>query len=125
MKRRPLKKVSAGDMNKLISLFRREIVPAGYNEAAISEQYTKIGEVWAKLETRDNSGAVMFAGVEVGQGATHTFTIRFRPGVTSETMIGWGGMYYEIIDVTDWEERHEYLLLKCHVKGDKTLEAVK
>lgn len=111
-------------MNKLVSIFSREIIPAGYNEAAISEQYSKVAEVWAKVETRDNSGAVMFAGIEVGQGATHNFTIRYRSGVTSENIIGFDGQYYEILDVTDWEARHEYLLLKCHLKGDKTLEAI-
>jgi len=122
VKRRPLKKISIGDMNQRVSLFCRSIKGAAYNKASLSESYSKIADVWSKVESI-GSGFQEFAGIDISQAATHIFVIRFRDDVTTETVIQFDGSNYEILNKDDPESRHEYLILTSRLKGKKELEA--
>jgi len=118
--RRRLQKVAVGDMREKIGLNERSIRPPAYGSADITEAYTLIANVWAKVDTLDyqSSGRREFDGVDVGESATHAFTIRYRDGVTAETVIDYGGELYKILRVTDLDERHQFLKLDAKVLGD-------
>ena len=122
IKRRPLRKQSIGDMRTWIGLYSRDVQPPGYNESSIEEEYTLILNVWSKHVTFD-PGEKKFTDVDLGTSITDSFEIRYVPDITSETKILFGGNYYEIIRVEDFEGREEYLKLYSKQLGLSTLDA--
>lgn len=122
IKRRPLTEISCGDLNVKIELFNRAIRPSSYRQYDASERYTSVNKVWAKIETL-NMGRSQFNEVNVKDQPTHSMTIRYRSDVNTEMRVEYGQKYFEIVEIVDPEERHEYLILKCKLKGSISKEA--
>jgi head-tail adaptor len=125
IKRRRLKQYAAGDMRDRIILHVRSIQPPVLDSADFSEEYDTGTKLWSSFNTLDlqSSGLRMFDGVNINERPTHKIIIRYRQGVTTENVIAFRGVYYEIMLVQNPEERNQYLELFCRVRGDKTLEA--
>ena len=127
--KRPLKKIPVGDMRDRISIRERVIgAPTFDKPAAFGEDYKTIATVWCKVKT-NKSGRDEFAGVNADTGggillsSTHIFTMRYRPGITSEHVVVYKGNNYEINRIVNPEERNMYLELNCKLLGDRELEA--
>lgn len=123
LKRRKLTKLSIGDMRDRITLHTREIQPVDYDSYDFEESYDAGTDIWASVSdfTLSNANRQLFNDVEMNaEGPTHTFGIRYRDWITSETMVRWRGETYDIIKVQDPEERHQYLLLYARLNGDTT-----
>lgn len=126
VRRRKLTKLSVGDMRERVSLKERSITPPDFNSASFTENYIQIAEVWAVVETKDfsSSGQVLFAEVnDPDARPSHRISIRYRDDITSETRISWRDELYEILPVTNFEERNGYLMLDCKLMGSDTREA--
>lgn len=110
-----------GDMNDLITLQGR-VLTAPTSGVDASEEFTDINaDVWALVETA--SGETVFNGTDTERDVTHKFIIRFIDGVTSETWISFNSDRFDILDVQDYDERHDFLLLRATNRGIDTNEA--
>ena len=110
-----------GDMNDLITLQGRTLT-APTSGVDASEEFTDSNaDVWALVETV--SGQTMFDDTNTERDVTHKFIIRFIDGVTSETWILFNGDRLDILGVEDYDERHEFLLLRATNRGIETNEA--
>jgi head-tail adaptor len=121
IKKRPLKKVSTGDMRERISFYNRAIAAPTFNSATFTEAYTLLRTVWASVETL-SPGQVTFADIDVGNQPTHLFKTRFWSDINTEIRIKWKDNNYEITKKNNPEERGEYLFLWAKLLGDDTLQ---
>jgi len=117
-KRRKDTRICIGDLDRRIVLQLRKIKPPeadgiDYNETNIVEQ-----SWWASIETV--SGTTVFDGNNIEQVVTHNFYIRYLPGLTFESWVLFEGKRYRIIDVVDYNERHEFYVLRCSLRGAET-----
>lgn len=70
-----------------------------------------VATVWADVRDAD-AREYVYADQNVGQRKL-TATIRYRPGVTNEMKLGYGGQEYNIDSVRDLDQRKKYLELVC------------
>lgn len=120
--RRRLKKYSIGDMRERITIHTRVVTPPSYDSVNITETYDAGVEYWASCETLDKKKQ-MFAGVNIPESATHSFTIRYDSDITAENVINYEDEYYDILKTSDPDKRKQYTELFCRLKGDDTLAA--
>lgn len=119
--RRKRRQVCIGDLDELITLQDRKITPSSTGVDA-GETFTDTNPaIWAMVETV--SGETIFDNTNTERDVTHRFTIRFIDGITAETWISFDGDRIDILNVEDYEERHEFLLLRASNRGVDTNEA--
>lgn len=115
LQRARLRKVPVGDMRTPVTIHRAEILAptAGVD---LGRRMTTVIEPWfCKVTTP--TGVYAFDSSNIEQIITHDFQGRFADGVDRDMVIEWDGEYYKIISVEDFEERHEFLRLRCTVRG--------
>lgn len=115
------RKICIGDFDKRIKIFSRQIKIQSDIDVDFNEEFIEQYEVWAMIHT--SRGAELFDGVSLTNPFTHKIYIRFKNGITQEHWIEFNNDKYDIIDVEDLEERHEILLLKSKIKGNKDIPA--
>ncbi len=112
--RRKRRQPCIGDLDTQIVLQDRSITPPT-TTVDFSETFTENATVWAGMST--GRGKTTFDGSNTEQDITHEFTIRFLSGITAETWILFESRRFDILDVEDFEERHEWLILRCNERG--------
>lgn len=70
---------------------------------------------WCKVTTI--TGVTAFDSSNIEQVITHDFQGRFIPGIDRDMVIEHGGEYYLIITTENWEERGQFMRLRCTVRG--------
>jgi len=119
--KRKHRKVCIGDLDSVITLQDRALT-APVSGVDATETFTDSNtDVWAMVQT--NSGETIFDGVNTDINVTHTITISFIIGITSETWITLGLKRIDILSVENLEERDEWLVFKCTDRGTATNEA--
>ena len=113
--KRKHRKVCIGDLNDVICLRDRTITPPESGVDATEEFEDSNPEVWAMVET--GKGETVFDGTNTEIDWTHKFTISFIDCITSETWVLYKEKHYDILGVENLEERDEWLILRCVVKG--------
>jgi len=108
------RQVCAGDLDKLISLQRRDIV-AVEDGVNYTMSFELIEDLWASCETR--KGITVFDSTNTEIIIDATFYIPFIENVTAESWILFEGIRYDIMRVEDLELRHEWLALYCISRG--------
>lgn len=110
-----------GDMRWRIDLFTATIksppIDTGVDYSIVK---TPFATVWASVKTLENVS--IFDSMNTEQTISHEFVIRFLPGLTQEKYLRYPagiGQYYNIVYVEDFENRHEFMLLKCNIKGNE------
>jgi SPP1 family predicted phage head-tail adaptor len=104
--------VCAGDLNKRISIQNRAIVPPVSGTPDFTETFSGSIDRWAAIQTV--KGKTIFDGLnQRDREVTHEVFIRYESGVTSESWIIYNSRRFDIIDVEDLEERHEFLRILC------------
>lgn len=114
------RKVCLGGMRDQIILYDRAITAPASGSVDFTETFSNATTVWAMLETI--SGKEIFDGTNLVGVATHKFYIRYISDVTAQTWIKFKSQYFDIIDTQNLEERDEFLLLRCSIRGDSTKE---
>lgn len=109
------RKVPIGDMRTPVIIHKAEIMAPNVG-VDFGRKITPVVEPWwCKVTTV--TGVYMFDSSNVEQIITHDFQGRFHPDVDRDMVIEQGGEYYKIISAEDMEERHEFLRLRCTVRG--------
>lgn len=104
--------ICAGDLNKRITLQNRAIVPPIFGSSDFSESFDAGNDRWAAIKTV--KGKTIFDGLnQRDREVTHEVFIRYDSTVTAETWISYNSRRFDIIDVEDFEERHEFMRLLC------------
>jgi head-tail adaptor len=115
------RQVCIGSMDKLITLKGRSIKAPASGSVDYSEDFTDIGALsWANVQTLQR-GPIMFDRTNIARQITHIFKIRYRGDVTAQAWIEYENINYDILNVEDLEERHDYLFLYAIRRGVKTL----
>lgn len=116
------RKICAGDLRDKIFIKTRSITAPINESVDFGLDFTNSLEVRAKIRTI--GGKEIFDGVNVIGVATHEISTRYIPSLTSENWIeDIKGQNYKILKVENLDERNEYLVLLCSVRGDKLIEA--
>ncbi len=111
--------VCIGDMREKIDITLRSLQAPVDGSVDFSESLTALQTVWAMLETK--AGVEIFDGTNLKGVATHFFYIRFLAGIDIDIdkWVTFKAQHYTIIDVQNLEERDEFLLLRCALRGDE------
>lgn len=87
----------------------------------LDELFNPIADVWGRIKTVN--GVTAFDSVNVEQIITHKITIYHDPAVTAETWIDYNALRYDIVRVENIDERDEFMVLFCTVRGDTVKRA--
>ncbi len=113
--RRKKREVCIGDMRDSIIVQTRVITPPAAGGVDFTEVFTADATVWALVETK--TGTEVFDGTNIKGIATHFFYIRFVANMTFENWVKYKLKEYDILDVQNLEERDEFYLLRCSLRG--------
>lgn len=101
--------MQAGKLRKRIEIQRRASTQDGYGQPLMT--WETIASTQAEIEPMN--GRELVAAMAVQSEATHTVTIRYRPGITAALRIKYAGRLFNIHSVIDESERHRMLTLLC------------
>lgn len=108
--------VCIGDLDRRIALMSRSIDPP---TTGVDFQHTFTEtNVWAAVKTV--KGKEIFAGTNMDKQVTHIFYVRYRNWITAENWVKYRDENYDIIDTEVLEEREQYTVLMCNIRGDDT-----
>lgn len=110
-----------GDLNRLISIQSRAIVPPVYGSVDFAELFATTGTTWANIQTV--TGKTFFDGVnQRDETVTHEIYIRYDSAVNAESWILMDdGRHIDILAVENLDERNTWLKLTCVDKGEKLI----
>lgn len=125
--RKRKRRVCLGDLVDVITLHNREIETPAFNTVDFDETFTPINLAQPTRLSMINTvtGKTYFDGVNTEYAVTHEIYIVYDPQVTSATWLEFEGRRIDILNVEDFEERHEFMLLTCNERGRATQEATK
>lgn len=113
-----------GDLDTEIKLQSRAITPPVFGSVDFDDNFTDLNPtVWAAVNTV--SGKTFFDGVGTETPITHIIGIRFDALVTAETWVELDGRRLDILEVTNLDERSEWMELVCTDRGLNTKNASK
>jgi len=123
--KRKKKIICAGDLDKRIELYTREITNSDIGGVDYSQTFTLFKSKWAMIQTPgfQGSGLEVFDGVNLIGTVTHFIYIRYTAGVTSEKFVKYDDRYFKILRVQDLNEDKTFMFLKCTERGIDSLEA--
>jgi SPP1 family predicted phage head-tail adaptor len=102
-----------GKRNKLITIEAKTVTKGA--SGGIVESWAPLAGMptWAALRNYPGRpGMSPVAGGDAEEARTE-FDLRYRPGVTAQMRVNYGGAYYNIKHVNNWQERNERLVLTC------------
>lgn len=67
--------------------------------------------IWASMKT--TGGGEFYAAQKINAETTALFKIRYIAGVDAKMRILYGGRYYEILNINDANEQHEFINISC------------
>ena len=114
--RRKRRNVCIGDMRDRVIIQTRAITVPDANSVDFTEVFSADQTVWALVETK--TGTQVFDGTNIVGIATHNIYIRFITDVTFQKWLRFKNVIYDILDVQNLEERDEFYLLRCSLRGD-------
>lgn len=114
--KRKSRKICLGDMREQIEINIRAIKAPVDGSVDFSEAFQKVETVWAMVETK--TGVEIFDGTNLLGVATHFMYIRFLADIDFTNWVKFKSQYFDILDVQNLEERDEFYLLRCSLRGD-------
>lgn len=114
--------VCNGDMRWRIDIYNPVLTSPDITNDEVDYTITKEPEVttWAAVATYPE--VAVFDSMNTEVLISHDFYIRYRPGITAEKNIRYPagtGDYYNIVKVENFENRNEFLRLRCNIKGSE------
>lgn len=116
--RKKKQKVCLGDMKDEILLQNRSIKGITDTDVDFTENFTEAATVWSMIETVQGTTTFDASNTEIV--ITHKIYVRFDPTITSETWIELDSRKFDIVTVTNLDERKEFQLLLCRERGSNT-----
>ena len=116
--RKKKQKVCLGDMKDQITLQDRDIKGITDVDVDFTETFTAAATVWSMIETVQGTTTFDASNTEIV--ITHKIYVRFDPTITSETWIELESRKFDIVTVTNLDERKEFQLLLCRERGSNT-----
>jgi SPP1 family predicted phage head-tail adaptor len=120
--RKKHRKICAGDLRDYGQISSRQITTPTSGGVDFGEVFT-VKEADAFMMIESKRGEKIFDDVDVEQEVTHHIYIRFLAGLTYEDWVIVEGNRYDILDVEDLDNRHEFQLLRCTNRGLATKPA--
>ncbi len=80
------------------------------------------GRLWAYY--RHLSGSEFYASAMVNETEEVVFAINFRADITAEMMIEYGGKYYEITRIDNFEGYKDDLNIYCKLAADQRIDVI-
>ncbi|MGI5892088.1 MAG: phage head closure protein [Bacillota bacterium] len=99
-----------GDLRHRVTLQQKTVIEDDLKQH--TENWTDIATVWARIEPL--SGREYFAARQENTEVTTRITIRYLPGITTDSRVVFGGRVFEVLSAIDPEERCESLILMCN-----------
>lgn len=122
--RKRSRKPCVGEMRDWVLISNRRLTAPKFGAVDFDEAFRNAVGRWASVRTV--TGKTVFSGAGVDEAVTHEVWIRYDPSVGSESwVVLQDGTRLEVVAFEDPEQRREFLLLNCVVKGDKDVEASK
>lgn len=112
-----------GSLTEQIEIKLRSLTAPTGNSVDFSEAFTAVKTVWAMVKT--TRGSEMFDGTNLTNAYTHEFYIRFLPDtvfgtsgrLSTQEWVKYKDRYYTIQDVENFEERSEWMIMRCAERG--------
>jgi len=101
--------MNIGDLRKRITLL--QITPQIDENGFATEEISELGTVWAAVSNL--YGKEYFAAKAVQAENTVKFTIRYRPGITTDMKIQFQDRLFNITDIDDIKYKKRYLEIKA------------
>lgn len=122
-KRSKRQRLCSGDLDRYIEIQVRTLgaPPLGGGEATMT--FTELKKVWAFIETLGGlfGGSRRFSGINIEDGATHLFYVRYDPDIfpldSDNNFILYASRRYRILRVTEHNENQWYMILQCEETG--------
>ena len=114
--KRKSRKICIGDMREQVEINISTITAPVDGSVDFDEVFQKIETVFALIETK--TGVEIFNGTNLIGVATHFIYIRFIPNFDFTNWIRFKNQLFDILDVQNLEERDEFYLLRCSLRGD-------
>lgn len=116
--KRKSRKICIGDMREQIQINIRTIKAPVDGSVDFAEAFQEVETVFAMVETK--TGVEIFDGTNLLGVATHFFYIRFISDIDFTHWVRFKDQFFDILDVQNLEERNEFYLLRCSLRGDET-----
>ena len=113
--------ICAGDMDKYIIVEIRTLQVPEDDEVDYRIELKAEQPFYAMLETV--RGETVFDEINIEQVVTHKFYIHYIPDVTFERFVLFNGERYRIVNVTNLNERNQFYVLRCNLRGSADLPA--
>ncbi len=107
--------VCAGDMNKTITIYTRNLTPPTGDSVDFEELFVEPRNIRAMVETV--KGESIFSGANIRIDITHRFTVRYIPNITFENYISFNNKRYSILDVQNQNELNKFYIIRCSDRG--------
>lgn len=115
MKKIQQRVTNIGDMRQRVYIHERAIARPAWGSIDFDETFTGTAR-WAAIKTL--GGKRVFDGTGQDEVATHIVYIRFDSSVSSQTFVQvTDGRRFRILQVEDYDERHEFMALLCTDRG--------
>lgn len=114
-------RICSGDLDRAILIQVRTLVSPEDTDGDVdyNETFSEFIVFWSLIETV--KGETVFDESNVEQVVTHKFYIRYAPDITFQDWVTYNDKNYKIIDVQNINERDEFYLLRCTLRGSSIL----
>lgn len=124
-KRIPRIEICAADLNKKIAIQRRVLEPPLPGDVQPILTFIDIANPWAAIETP--TGASKFLGVNINDGTTHIFIVRYRALISAlevgNNFVLFNDRRFRILNVTNMNEDNIFLAIECTERGEDDKDA--
>jgi len=114
------KNICIGDLNKQIQIDIKSLTAPETN-FDYGQSFSGTKTVWAAVQT--TNGVEIFDGVNIVGTASHLFYIRYDSDITFANYLEYSNEKYKILETENLNQRNEFLLLKCVLRGNESYEA--
>jgi len=117
--RPPRRGLCSGDLDRRITIKSRALA-APSSGVDFEENFAAGKTVWAALKT--SKGRAMFYATNMDVAVTHVFYVRWYDTLTADLWVEYKSENYDIVEVENLDERDDWALLYCNVRGDSSDE---
>ena len=113
--RKKHRQVCVGDLEDYGTINSRAMTAPSSGGVDFTETFALKQNSFMMIETK--RGEKIFNEVDIEQDVTHHVYVPFISGLTAEDWIDVETQRYDILDVEDLDNRHEYQLCRCTNRG--------